>query len=566
MNDVTLLNESGMTFSDSLRDRLTTETRGLPERLAREGHSTVELAQSVVVLLLPEGDPSECIVIPKAGLRAFIANVRMLYRGKEQPPDIKESLIQRCLAQNPAGCLRVLFISQEMCGSLQVHTGINVRGSSSDEGTGSRLRLHDREPLMYNGSYSSTMRSVSKEEEQKLTDVTEVLLKSLKKYPQEVAKDVLEQVHRENEDLMELRNAIARDEAEMEEIEAALAKLLPTFRERWLNVRARARKAPLPPTTNTAGNVEALVMAATYVFEPVYSFPTDIADPAKVSELISGLIGFYSRRDEVVLKVLKKMDGSLRGRPFATDLQDFGVEWMRQGFPKLEVGHKLAATLAMTDVPDDIEVLPPWKAWSLVIPPGLFGDTPGSFAYSRMWLRGTEVLFLIGINGEIQGPLNDELITSLLADKKVQSVPAAVAIIHAMQSLVKGACLALSNPDDYKRQSLKDKATSSKKPPREGEVPDFTVNRFMLSAPVQIDVRQHLLDYVRGKKTVGGTGPKVQFFVRGHWRNQAHGPRMSLRKQMRIEGYWKGPEHGAIKLGNYKVRDEEDDKPEKDES
>lgn len=33
-----------------------------------------------------------------------------------------------------------------------------------------------------------------------------------------------------------------------------------------------------------------------------------------------------------------------------------------------------------------------------------------------------------------------------------------------------------------------------------------------------------------------------RFMVRGHWRNQAHGPRLQLRKRMWIEPYWKGPE------------------------
>jgi hypothetical protein len=33
-----------------------------------------------------------------------------------------------------------------------------------------------------------------------------------------------------------------------------------------------------------------------------------------------------------------------------------------------------------------------------------------------------------------------------------------------------------------------------------------------------------------------------RFMVRGHWRNQAHGPKLTLRKRMWIEPYWKGPE------------------------
>lgn len=228
---------------------------------------------------------------------------------------------------------------------------------------------------------------------------------------------------------------------------------------------------------------------------------------------------------------------------------------MYSGFPKLEVGHKLAASLAMTDVPDDIEVLAPWKAWSLIVPPGLFGEGTDEETYARIWCMGAEPHFFLMNSGEIYGPFNRETFTGLTktADKDVH------AITKAVDSLIRGACLALSNPEEYKRTPLKERgASSGKKPQRDGD-PDFTASRFMLSAPVQIDARPHLLDYISGKKRKAGGAPTVQFFVRGHWRNQAHGPRMSLRKQMRIEGYWKGPEHGAIKLGNYKVKDESND-------
>ncbi len=125
-----------------------------------------------------------------------------------------------------------------------------------------------------------------------------------------------------------------------------------------------------------------------------------------------------------------------------------------------------------------------------------------------------------------------------------------------MLSLVRGACIALSNPDDYKKQKTGNGAAKSQRASR--TEPDFGATRFLLSAPITIDMRQHVIDAISGKQHGGGS-PTVQFLVRGHWRNQAHGPRRALRKQIRIEPFWKGNEDARVLLRNYKVK--EDDTP-----
>jgi hypothetical protein len=586
-------NDSEIDLPPELMDRLTAASREIAIQLRAKGETHESMQDSVVVLGLPP-QSMHYSVVAKSELRKFLADIGASnVAGEPALPEVpRESLIARCLAPTPSGAVRVLFMARGHNGTLQIHL------DAQDAGTGSRLRLHGRSPLLesigghlladrplLNGTYNlkkwlgdrtpeQGMADLKKEESsivdrlaqiraeraklgddrERISDVSKQLLKALDGYPPAQAKEILEQIHRENEDLIELRDTLARDEEERDRLDAELTKLLPGFNTKWEEVRQRARKAPVPPGGASATNVEVLLMAAAYVFDPVYSFATDL-EPTRVNELISSLIGYYSHKTPEVRKLLEKMNGVLRGKPFSGQLQDFGHDWLAAGFPKLEVGHKLAATLALTDVPDDIEVLAPWKAWSLVIPPGLFGEPEGAVTYTRMWVRGTDIEFLVGGDGEIQGPLSEELFAALLGDKKVQAEPAAVAIIHAMRLLVKGACLALSNPDEYKRQSFKDKAANTKKPKRESDVPDFSVSRFMLSAPVQIDLRQHLLDYIKGKRRTGGGPLTVQHFVRGHWRNQAHGAGRSLRKQIRIEGFWKGPEEGRVLLRNYKVKE-----------
>ena len=54
-----------------------------------------------------------------------------------------------------------------------------------------------------------------------------------------------------------------------------------------------------------------------------------------------------------------------------------------------------------------------------------------------------------------------------------------------------------------------------------------------------------------------GSGPssplETRFLVRGHWRNQAHGPGMSERKLIRIEPHWKGPDMADIVSNDYRM-------------
>lgn len=41
--------------------------------------------------------------------------------------------------------------------------------------------------------------------------------------------------------------------------------------------------------------------------------------------------------------------------------------------------------------------------------------------------------------------------------------------------------------------------------------------------------------------------------VRGHWRQQAHGPARALRKTLWIQPFWKGPEESRVLLRTYKA-------------
>jgi hypothetical protein len=77
---------------------------------------------------------------------------------------------------------------------------------------------------------------------------------------------------------------------------------------------------------------------------------------------------------------------------------------------------------------------------------------------------------------------------------------------------------------------------------RHGEPP--IARRFRIIGDVQHDFRQAVSDYMLGN----GHRLTVQFMVRGHWRDQPHGPTHSLRRRQFIEPFWKGDVAAPISL------------------
>lgn len=60
---------------------------------------------------------------------------------------------------------------------------------------------------------------------------------------------------------------------------------------------------------------------------------------------------------------------------------------------------------------------------------------------------------------------------------------------------------------------------------------------YVIGEPVIVDVRPYIDEYLSGKR--GTRGPKkTRVLVRGHWKNQPHGPGRTLRKFIHIDPYW----------------------------
>lgn len=350
--------------------------------------------------------------------------------------------------------------------------------------------------------------------------------------------------------LQEIYERMATNEADRQAAWETFNQLVPEFVKNWKETERRAKIVPIPPSAHSAANVETLMMAQGFTLEPMTHLTNYGERESDAREVCLQMAAHLADKVPALSKMRRLLDGAFSPNTDETIVwaHAFAIDWLRSGFAKLEIGHKLAASLALTDVPDDIEIKAPWKAWSLIVPPGIFHDPndPGAgvLGLARVWCEGTEPRFFVSHDGTIMGPIKREMIY------RQSNEPRGRAVAIAIDCLVRGACLALANPDDYRKSRV---GASHSKTRRSSDAPDFSATRFMLSAPVSVDLREHLAETISGKARSGGS-PKVQFLVRGHWRNQAHGAQRALRKQIWIQPFWKGDEETRVLLRNYTVK------------
>lgn len=317
---------------------------------------------------------------------------------------------------------------------------------------------------------------------------------------------------------------------------------------------ARLAGLVLPPPTSP-GNLETLFMSWAYLYVPLSDAflkePDSLHDDDAFSELRTTAFG-------------KKL-ALLRPKFLAvTELFDtqpeyyvFARLWLESAWARLEVGHKLAASLCFTDVPEDLEVRAPWKAWSLVVPDGLFpdpapaiGEPPDpKLGIARLWCIGTKPIAGIGRSGRHIVSFAD-----FAAETGDEALGERAEILRrSYTNLVRGACLALSNPDVFKKELHHRPSSRSQQKSRRQGAPDLAQAKFLLSAPVKVDLREHLREVLSERHRSGSGTIKAQFLVRGHWREQAHGPRHSQRKTLWIEPFWKGDPGARVLLRPHKA-------------
>lgn len=245
----------------------------------------------------------------------------------------------------------------------------------------------------------------------------------------------------------------------------------------------------------------------------------------------------------------------------------WAARWVDQGCPRITVEGRFASLLMSTDAGPEVAdmVVPPWKSFMIEIPEGILtAVNPRTNTESS--LRRVFVQQLVDDKGELVwnfiAESNDALQLwrhglstrdCLVFDDGRNTVDWSEAaftesietqderVILLVGRLIVSTCLSLSDPTNFHEQ--KKTKGRGKRWRVSGSGPE--IRTFVLGRPIKIDCRQSIRDFIHNRKQEGSR-LTVQFLVRGHWKNQAHGPGHSLRKLIHIEPYWKGPEEARI--------------------
>lgn len=242
------------------------------------------------------------------------------------------------------------------------------------------------------------------------------------------------------------------------------------------------------------------------------------------------------------------------------------ARWCDQGFPQIVIGHKYAAALLATQLSKDVvqRVQPPWRAFFIELPSGLLqirddtnnkdvdltgvlvgqldntaGDPRwGFFAITEtqvtLWKHGAtaEQLLL----GDIENVYENAsfLLPFSSLDERCNAL---------LGRLILNVCLAMSDPDNV-TPPKEDKKGKRAKGGNKRKEKEPTVRTYKLGATPQVDCRAQVREYLQTGKISGTV--TVQSMVSGHWKHQAYGPQRSLRKNIWVSPYWRGPEDAPI--------------------
>jgi hypothetical protein len=240
------------------------------------------------------------------------------------------------------------------------------------------------------------------------------------------------------------------------------------------------------------------------------------------------------------------------------------VRWLLNGFPSVEVGHKLAAALMCTVPIPEAELRSPWDAFLLHVPSGLCappGDSllgefthvlAAHFSDNDVWTLllafSSGLMFpvsrrldeLIGVPAGADQVFGDGCVTSIgRADEQYSERASTCAVRYFVN-----VCAAMADRANVQRVGKGNACEPfSESAPRAAVEPRGTT--FRLGTPVRIDCREEVRAYLAGTRR---NPAAVQWMVRGHWTHQPHGPERSLRRLQWIGPYWKGREGAPINL------------------
>lgn len=122
--------------------------------------------------------------------------------------------------------------------------------------------------------------------------------------------------------------------------------------------------------------------------------------------------------------------------------------------------------------------------------------------------------------------------------------------VSMLANVVIGACIRMTNKEDVRKLTHAASKKGSKL--RFSKIPQAC--DYVIGGEIQIDCVQHVRDVCAGREI---RSHKVQWLVRGHYRNQAHGKNRESRRRQWIEPHWKGEEVAPILIRSHTMPDPE---------
>lgn len=266
----------------------------------------------------------------------------------------------------------------------------------------------------------------------------------------------------------------------------------------------------------------------------------------------------------------------------------WGARWQAHGAPAINVERRLAASLMLSETPSEFltELKPPWPCFVVRLPQGLieFGDIPYTHVVVHQFFRAPlddvptpedlppEVAELVrkaaefskadagekwGIYGmsHSRGQLQHEASLSVLLGRsepryliepQFDSDGPEQRIIELLARLVVGVCQMCSATSSLRRKSTKKQGAGNKW--RLGGAPLTTEYVLAPAVSIGLDCTEAVRSYAGGERS---NLPKIQWIVRGHWRNQRVGPGGEATKRIWIQPHWKGPQEAPRLFREY---------------
>lgn len=249
----------------------------------------------------------------------------------------------------------------------------------------------------------------------------------------------------------------------------------------------------------------------------------------------------------------------------------WSAEWARLAYPIIQPSHIYGAALMATQVPRAIDIRPPWPVFMLAVPDGLVhlvnraGEEEPVRLMLCFWQHERWCFVAPGLSVEytsqcltlddlchdrmIEGGWDwgveseEEMKASGLSLGPVPLMDQDERAAQMLSRLLLNACLAMSDPTAVKQVGKAHQWKPGAPLPKSPRV-------FELRRPVSVDCRQTVRQFISGGTKI----PAVQWLVRGHWRNQAHGEGMRQRRMTWIEPHWKGAENAPLVVRPHDLR------------